>query len=70
MFKSIIARLREPSTMAGLAGLSVLFGHSVEAVQVYANGAAAILGVLAVALPEKSSATPAQSAPVAPYKTE
>ena len=56
--------------MAGLAGLSVLFGHSVEAVQVYANGAAAILGVLAVALPEKDSMPPAQSAHVAPYKID
>lgn len=70
MFKSIIARLREPSTMAGLAGLSVLFGQSVETAQVYANGAAAILGVLAVAMPEKASAPAAQSTPAAPYKIE
>lgn len=50
---TILRRMREPSTWAGLAALGVLFGlppGSVEAVSQVVGGLAAIA---AIALPEK-----------------
>lgn len=55
MKQTIIKRLREPSTWAGLAALGVLFGMpagTVEAVGQVVGGAAALAAVL---LPEKAT---------------
>lgn len=48
----IIARLREPSTWAGLSGLLVLLGVNVEAVQAVAQVGAGIAALAAVIVRE------------------
>jgi hypothetical protein len=52
MFGKLIARLREPSSLAGLGALAVLAGAQVDAVNHVATAAGALLGVLAVLVPE------------------
>lgn len=55
-FRFLVARLREPSTLAGLSALGVLFGlppGTVDAVVQVATGAAA---VAAIVLPEGKAA--------------
>lgn len=49
---AVLARLREPSTWAGLCGLGVLIGATVDQVQAVANAGAAVAGLLAVVLSE------------------
>lgn len=45
-------RLREPSTMAGLAALGMLFGVDPEKVQTVAGAATAVVAAAAVFLPD------------------
>jgi len=52
MFSKLLARLREPSSLAGLGALAVLAGAHVEAVQQATTAVGAVLGVLAVLVPE------------------
>lgn len=49
-------RLREPSTWAGLAALSVLFGINPETANVIAQAAGAVAAAVAVLLPERATA--------------
>lgn len=51
---AVLERLREPSTWAGLCGLGVLLGASVEQVQAVAHAGAAVAGLLAVVLSESA----------------
>lgn len=48
----LINRLREPSTMAGLCGLAVLFGVPAGTIDAVAKGVGAAVGLAAVLLPE------------------
>ncbi len=48
----LIARLREPSSLAGLAGIAILAGRSVPEVQAATDAVGAALGVLSVLIPE------------------
>ncbi len=54
--KVIKNRLKEPSTMAGLAVIGTAFGVPAEATMGVANVVAAGAAVLAVMLPEKAKA--------------
>lgn len=56
MLSVIIARLREPSSFAGLAALFALFGINLapEWANVVAQGAAAVSALLAIVLREKA----------------
>ena len=47
-------RLKEPSTWAGLAGLAVLFGASVEEASAVAHAVGAVAGLVAVFMPERA----------------
>ena len=49
----ILARLREPSTMAGLSALAVLFGAPPGAIDAAVQVAGAVAGAAAVLLPER-----------------
>lgn len=51
--KKTTQRLKEPSTWAGLAGLAVLFGASVEEAQAVANAVGGLAGLVAVFMPER-----------------
>lgn len=53
MFKYILARLAEPSTFAGLAGLAISAGLSAPQFQAISAAIAGIAGVIAVFLAEK-----------------
>jgi len=53
--KTIIARFSEPSTYAGLAGIAMIFGMSVEDFQSYANAIAGLFGFAAIVLGEKKN---------------
>ncbi|WP_139026295.1 hypothetical protein [Methyloversatilis universalis] len=53
--KKTTQRLKEPSTWAGLAGLAVLFGASVEEAQAVANAVGGLAGLVAVFMPENQS---------------
>jgi hypothetical protein len=53
MFSKILARLREPSTYAGFAALSVLLGITQDQSQALATLIAAVAGLVAVFMPEK-----------------
>lgn len=52
MLKAFLNRLREPSSLGGLAALAILAGRGAAEVQAYADAAGAVLGVLAVLVPE------------------
>ena len=58
MLRSIFKRLKEPSTMAGLSMLAVLFGVRPEEVDAVGAIVGAVLAGAAVLLPE---ATPVQA---------
>lgn len=49
---AILARLREPSTMAGIAALALLAGVPPGVPEAAMQGVAAVAGLLAVLLPE------------------
>lgn len=51
-----VNRLREPSTMAGLSALALIFGAPAGLSDAAVQAAAGLAGVLAVLLPEKSAA--------------
>ncbi len=51
--RRLLSRLREPSTMAGLSALAIVFGAPAGAVDSAAQIAAGVAGLLAVALPER-----------------
>lgn len=53
----VITRLREPSSLAGLAALAILAGRSVEEAQTVATAIGAVLGVAAVLVPESGKKT-------------
>lgn len=53
MFYTIFKRLREPSTMAGLSMLAVLFGVPPGTVDVVVQGLAGALAVGAIFVPEQ-----------------
>lgn len=53
--QAILARLREPSTAAGLAVLASLFGADVAQSQAAATAVAAVAAAAAVFLPEKGA---------------
>lgn len=50
---TIIARLREPSTWAGISMLAVAAGLPSDIVSVWAQALAAVFAALAVSLPEQ-----------------
>lgn len=52
--KTLIARLKEPSTYAGLAGLAAAIGLSTELYQAISGALVGVFGLLAVVLKEKS----------------
>lgn len=54
MFKTILARLKEPSTYAGMAGIAAAIGLGAEQWQTISMALAGIFGVLAMVLSEKS----------------
>ncbi len=56
MLKMILKRLREPSSMAGLSVLAVLFGVRPEIVDVSVTALGAVLAAAAVLVPEKKAA--------------
>lgn len=51
--KQIYKRLSEPSTYAGMAGLSVALGLSTDEWQTYSAALAAVFGAVAMLLGEK-----------------
>lgn len=51
--QAILARLREPSTMAGLSAIAILVGRQATEVQLWFDAAAAVLAILAVVLSEQ-----------------
>ena len=53
MFRYLLARLREPSTLAGLGVLAGLAGMPPETVSLAAQIVAGLAGVAAVMLPER-----------------
>ncbi len=54
MLKTIIARLKEPSTYAGLAGMAAALGLGAEDRQTVSMALAGIFGVAAMLLREKT----------------
>lgn len=59
--RTIFRRLREPSTLAGLGVLGVLFGLPPGTVEVITQAVSAVLAVGAIVIPEsKPAATPAE----------
>lgn len=50
--KNLFARLREPSTMAGIAALGLLFGLPPGTVDLVGQVVGGIAGIAAIALPE------------------
>ena len=53
MMRRLIKQLREPSSLAGLSALAILAGRGAGEAQAWAEAAGAVLGVLAVLVPEK-----------------
>ena len=51
--RQLVRRLREPSSLAGLASLCILLGLSVDQAQHAGAVAGAVLGALAVLVPER-----------------
>lgn len=51
--RTILARLREPSTMAGLSALLLVAGVPSGVPEAAVQGVAAVAGLLAVLLPER-----------------
>lgn len=51
--QNIIKRLREPSSMAGLATLALLFGVPVGAAEAVVQVLGGLAAIAAIALPEK-----------------
>ena len=56
MLETIVDRLKEPSTYAGLAGLAAAFGLGAEDWQTVSMALAGIFGVIAMVVKEKSAA--------------
>lgn len=54
MFKTILARLKEPSTMAGLSVLAMLFGVPAGTAEVVTQAVAAAAAAAAVLMAERS----------------
>lgn len=50
--KSIVDRLKEPSTYAGLAGLALVIGMEAQEFQGYVNAVAGALGFISILLKE------------------
>lgn len=50
----VVKRLKEPSTLAGLGVLAVLFGVPAGTVDVVVQAAGAVLGAAAVLIPEST----------------
>jgi len=50
--KSLLNRLAEPSTYAGLAGIAVILGIEVDAFQSVANSIAGVFGFVAIIIGE------------------
>jgi len=57
MFPWVLARLKEPSTWAGLSGLFMALGLSEAVVNELATAGAAVAGLIAVVLSEKNKPT-------------
>ena len=56
--KKVFSRMKEPSTWAGLAALSVLFGVDPEKANAVVQGVGVLAGAVAVLLPEVKAALP------------
>lgn len=56
MVERIINRLKEPSTYAGLAAISLASGLSMDKFQLYANAAAGLFGFVSIIIKEVGSA--------------
>jgi len=54
--KTLILRLSEPSTYAGLAAVAAVLGYSSEQYASYAAAAAGLFGFVAIMLGEKGNA--------------
>jgi hypothetical protein len=52
--KAIFKRLREPSTMAGLAALALVFGMPQELIAEAGKAVSGVLGLAAILMPERS----------------
>jgi hypothetical protein len=52
MLKNILTRLREPSTLAGLSCLAMMFGVSAGTADVVTQAVTAVLAAGAVLIPE------------------
>lgn len=63
ILRLVLARLREPSTMAGLSVLVALFGLPPGVPELVAELVAAGAGLAAVLLPEATSSSSSSSAP-------
>lgn len=55
MMQKLFDLLKEPSTYAGFSGLAVVTGLSMDEYQAWANAAAALFAILAVAVSEKKA---------------
>jgi hypothetical protein len=55
MFKKFVARVREPSTMAGLSALALLLGVPAGTIDLSAKAVGAVLALGAVFLPETAA---------------
>ena len=53
---SILDRLKEPSTWAGIAGLAMVAGLSMETYELYATAITGVAALLAVILKEQTGA--------------
>jgi ABC-type uncharacterized transport system permease subunit len=53
--KNFLKRIKEPSTWAGLAALSILFGVNPDTANVVVQAVGAVAGAVAVLMPEKAA---------------
>lgn len=54
MLQKFLNRLREPSTLAGLSCLAILFGADVAKADAVTQAVAGVLGVAAAVLPDRA----------------
>lgn len=52
---AIVSRLKEPSTWAGLGAIAVAFGIDSTVVSAWVQALAALVGAVAVVLPERKA---------------
>lgn len=60
MWKTIFARLREPSTWAGLSVLGVVFGLPPGTIELVGQVVGGVAGIAAIVLTERGTTEPAK----------